>query len=301
MIKLDLSATPFAPLSAHLMDLLHELDGQNVPLIVVGGYSLFLRRLIVEQTGSRSLYAFIPPVRATEDFDIVLKLELLADPVRVLHLAAAIERLGYDVLKDAARYQFCKPGTAWEGHRDVKIDLLARQPGPADPQLPYDERRIFPKGKKKGNPLHARCTPEAIAAEDGLTEVALAGQRTSMEAYEGTVFLPSPYAIYLMKLFAFRDEETGKKRGERELYARKHALDLYTLTSLLTEVEYDNLQAYRERYGSHPAAQDASSIVAEFFSRPDSKGALRIQEHPDFPGTSELDDFLALLAEIFPP
>jgi hypothetical protein len=26
MIRLDLGATPFAPLSAHLLDLLHELD-----------------------------------------------------------------------------------------------------------------------------------------------------------------------------------------------------------------------------------------------------------------------------------
>ncbi|MCA1595879.1 MAG: hypothetical protein LC772_05595, partial [Chloroflexi bacterium] len=133
MITVDLNATPFAPLSAHLLDLLHELEGQDVPLILAGGYSLFLRRLAIEQSGTRTLYASIPPLRATEDFDVVLKLELLADLPKVQSLRRAIDNLQYQVVKGAEKYQFYKPGTGWEGHREVKIDLLARLPGPADP------------------------------------------------------------------------------------------------------------------------------------------------------------------------
>lgn len=298
MIRLDLNGKDFAPLTVHLLDLLHELKGQDIPLIVVGGYSLFLRRLIIEQTGVTTLYTAIPPQRATEDFDIVLKLELLADRHRVQALRAAFDHLGYEVVEGAEKYQFRKPGSAWEGYHDVKIDLLARTPGPGDPQLPYKGRRI--STSKSKNPLHAHTTPEAIAVEDGLREIVLVGPRTTGEVYEGTVFLPAPYAIYLMKLFAFRDEEIAIKGIDREPYTRKHALDLYTLTALLTSDEYDALEIYRAKYGDDPVVQEAGEIVARYFSRPDSRGAIRLQEHGSFPISHQLPDFLALLAEFFP-
>lgn len=153
--------------------------------------------------------------------------------------------------------------------------------------------------RKKNNPLHAFRTPEAIAVEDGMREIAIAGERTSGETYEGLLLLPHPYALYLMKLFAFRDEETGRKGVSRPLYARKHALDLYTLTALLTAAEYDALADYRARYGSHPIGVEATEIVRQFFAGRGSPGTLRLLEHTNFSQQDRLEDFLALMQEVF--
>jgi len=298
MTPLDLGATPFAPLSTHLLDLLQALDGKEVPLILVGGFGLFLRRQVAVQRGSATLYEVIPEPRATEDLDFILKLQLLADLSKMAALRATLDGLGYEVIESAKEYQFRKPGTVWGSHRNVKIDLMARSPEEGDPKLHIGGRRLMPK--KQNNPLHAFRTPEAIAVEEDLQEIVLSGLGTSGATCTGTIYLPAPFALLLMKLFAFRDEQIGQKGPNREQYARKHAIDLYTISALLTAEEYDMLPTYREKYGSHPVTQEAKLIVSEYFTRRDSAGALRLQEHPDFPIVNQLDDFLSLLTEILP-
>ncbi|MCA1595880.1 MAG: hypothetical protein LC772_05600, partial [Chloroflexi bacterium] len=83
-------------------------------------------------------------------------------------------------------------------------------------------------------------------------------------------------------------------------YAQKHALDLYTLSALLTQQEYDALDGYRTRYGHDPLAEEAGEIVAQFFSGMDTTGTIRIREQASFPRANQLNDFLRLLAEVFP-
>lgn len=101
-----------------------------------------------------------------------------------------------------------------------------------------------------------------------------------------------------MKLFAFRDQETGRKSAPRPLYAAKHAFDLYTLTALLTASEYDELADFRTRYGLHPVGIEAAGIVREFFDGRSAPGALRLLERERLPD-GRLDDFLKLLNEVF--
>jgi hypothetical protein len=172
MTPLDLTTTPFAPLSSHLLDLLHALEGEDIPLILVGGFGLFLRRLLITQLGVPTLYPSVPVPRATEDFDVVLKLHILADVVRMKTLRAAIDGLGYQVVETAQEYQFRKPGTAWGSNRDVKIDLMAREPETTDPKLYVGGVRLMPRNRN--NPLHAYRTPEAVAVEADLWEIASA-------------------------------------------------------------------------------------------------------------------------------
>jgi hypothetical protein len=102
-----------------------------------------------------------------------------------------------------------------------------------------------------------------------------------------------------MKLFAFRDQETGRKGVARPLQASKHVYDLYTLTALLTRDEYDALASYRDRYGSHPIGLEAAGIVRRFFVGRGAPGALRLLERAGLPPGNQLDDFLALLSEVF--
>lgn len=145
MPVIDLRDNPFSSMSAHLLDLLHALEGNDVPLILVGGFGLYLRRRFVEAEGSRTLYSPLPETRATEDFDFAIKLELLADSGKMRAQREALNDLGYQVFPKAEEYQFVKPGTGDASHRDVKIDLLARQPGPNDPKLHFGDRRVMPK------------------------------------------------------------------------------------------------------------------------------------------------------------
>jgi hypothetical protein len=152
--------------------------------------------------------------------------------------------------------------------------------------------------KKRNNPLHARRTPEAIAVEEALTAVTIEGQRTDGMFYQGTVFLPAPYALYLMKLFAFRDEQDGSKGTGRERYARKHALDLYTLTANLTREEFTNLADFKIRYEHHAVVEEAAQIVQTYFRDEAAGGTSRLLEASNT--LANLTDFLALLAELFP-
>ncbi|WP_394796896.1 hypothetical protein [Armatimonas sp.] len=276
MAAVDLSRTPFAPLGAHLLDLLHALSGHEIPLILVGGFGLFLRQEHLLVTGSETLFPGVPAARATEDFDALLQLTVLADVEKMRSLRDALTTLGYEVVVGAERYQFFKPDTAGAGRRNVKIDLLARKPEAGDPQLTHDSRRIGPLAKK--NPLHAHVTPEAFAVEEGLVQVPLAGNRTDGASSTGAVFLTNPYALYLMKLFAFRDEEEGKKGAGRQDYARKHAQDIATITALLTESESAELPAYRARHLDHVLAQEAAEIVERYFHDEAQAGPLRMTE-----------------------
>ena len=276
MPTIDLTTTPFATLGSHLLDLLHALDGHDLPLILVGGFGLFLRQEHVRVSGLETLYPERPPARATEDLDTFLALTALADIVKMNTLRDALATLGYAVVPGAERYQFVKPDTAGQGRRNVKIDLLARKPEEGDPKLTHDARRVGPLPKK--NPLHAHVTPEAFPAEAALLSVALAGTRTDGTPATGEVFLTNPYALYLMKLFAFRDEEEGKKGAGRQGYARKHAQDLATITALLTEPESADLPSYRRQYSSHPITLEAAQIVVRYFQEDDQPGSLRLIE-----------------------
>jgi hypothetical protein len=295
---MNIDRTVNGPLAAHLLDLLDALEDQNIPLILVGGFGLFLRREWLLETRTPTLFERVPESRATEDFDLVLRLELLADLRKMTGLRATFDALGYRVVKNAQIYQFIKPGTAWGNARDIKIDLLARKPGEGDPKLKTDSRRVKPSDKN--SPLHAHITPEAIAVEDDPLEIELEGSRTDGRLSRGKIFLPCAYAMYLMKLFAFRDEHEGIKPGDRERYATKHALDLYTITALLTLAERDGLPAFRERYGDHPIAREAGQIVKAYFAEPNAMGVLRLRDSNMLLEPANLTNFIAVLGRTFP-
>lgn len=63
------------------------------------------------------------------------------------------------------------------------------------------------------------------------------------------------------------------------------------------------LAQYRHKYASDletaPVTRETGEIVAQLFTNRAAPGALRLQEHSDFPTANQMDDFLGLLAEIF--
>jgi hypothetical protein len=58
------------PLLASLLDLLYELEGRGIPLMIGGGFGLFLKRRHLAATGERTLLGQLPQPRATNDLDL---------------------------------------------------------------------------------------------------------------------------------------------------------------------------------------------------------------------------------------
>lgn len=68
------------PLTANLLDLLFELEGRGIPIMIGGGYGLFLKGRHLATTGERTLLEMLPKARATNDLDLFLRAELLSEP-----------------------------------------------------------------------------------------------------------------------------------------------------------------------------------------------------------------------------
>lgn len=79
-------------LRSALLELLFDLRHDDLPLIIGGGYGLYLKREQVRQQGRRTLLSEWPEARATNDLDLFLRPELLLNPLQLKTLALLVER-----------------------------------------------------------------------------------------------------------------------------------------------------------------------------------------------------------------
>jgi hypothetical protein len=150
-------------LEASLLDLVYELRDAQLPLILAGGYGLYRKHQYIVQTGARLIMDWIPPARSTNDLDLFLRTEVLANSHQARLLREALDRLGYRVIKGAENYQFVRKLTIAGATREVKIDLLTKEPDPAQyPNLRYDERRVRPRPSVD---LHAQYLRQLCSLE----------------------------------------------------------------------------------------------------------------------------------------
>jgi hypothetical protein len=186
-------------LKTSLLDLLHELRGQEMPLILGGGYGLYLKQIhLQEMLSSATLIPgeLWPAPRATEDLDILLKTEIVVDANRMRTIRAALDELRYVVI-DAARYmQFVKP---LGGGMSVKVDLLTGPLGlfADDPRVKVDDRRVRPRESVQ---LHAHRMDEAVGFQESTLAIPVRGTLSSGQAYEAVVHVPQAFTLLLMKL-----------------------------------------------------------------------------------------------------
>jgi len=278
-------------LRTELLDLLAELRFSDIPLIIGGGYGIFLKTEHVRRNNFPTILSEWPETRATSDIDLFLRPELLIQPGRLLPLAEAIRRLGYSVIPSAEKYQFVKKGK--EGIGEIKIDILT---GPQSrftgSGIKADNRRVHP------NPsvgLHAHPVNEAPTLENHLLAVPLSGMLTNGQQYSGEVYIPHPYTCLMMKLFAFKD----RVKDQSKEFGRYHALDLYSIVATTMETEWNMFSAFRGQLNGEPIAQKASEIVAEYFSRPSDPGILRMRESRYFRPNLQIKLFIDILRESF--
>jgi hypothetical protein len=305
-------------LTAGLLDLLHELEGQGIPITVGGGFGLYLKRRHLEKTGQRTLFQELPALRATNDLDLFLRVDVLADYHRTQSVAAAICRLGYTPVPTARFMQWVKQIPVNGFPQPLKIDLLVGPLGSRAADLDADERRARPKRKIE---FHARRTEEALHLEDEPLQITVSGQRSTGDPQEVQVHVPQAFPYLMMKLHAFDDRRDD---ADKDL-GRYHALDLYTIVGMMTEREYERAKQLGAALVLDDHVTRARKIVWDHFqSRPygppvlgapwtprsiqkghyspgqrGTLGLLRIREHDLFRETFLLQDFTNVLEEIF--
>jgi hypothetical protein len=219
-------------LQTALLDLLYEVQNTEVKFIIGGGYGIYLKNNHVHRMGLRTLLQQLPEPRSTNDLDLFLRPELLINPAKLKPLSEAIDRLGYQTVQGAEKYQFAKSGPSGSAAGSIKIDILT---GPRSffigTKVKADARRARPKPSVG---IHAHPVDEAPTLENGISPILLDGKLSSGLPWSCEVFLPHPYTFSMMKLFAFRDRF---KDPDKE-YGRYHALDLYMILATTTEKEW---------------------------------------------------------------
>jgi len=281
-------------LRTSLLDLLRELQGSEIKLIIGGGFGIYLKTEYVRKLEARTLLREWPEARSTNDLDLFLRPELLVHGEKLKPLAAAIDKLGYEVIPEAAKYQFVKRGAGRGEAGAIKLDLLT---GPescfAGTPVKVDSRRARP------NPsvgIHAHPVNEVLTLEEGLLAVCLERDLGSGQRERGDVFLPHPFSFLLMKLFAFKDRLNDPNKD----LGRYHALDLYSILATTTEQEWTEALGFRDRFLREPVGLAARQIVGQYFSTLDRLGMIRLRESQYYRAELQMDDFISAMKELFP-
>ena len=286
--------TTMPGLQTALLDLLYEVKGTDVVIIIGGGYGIYLKTGHVQRLGKRTLFQEWPEPRSTNDLDLFLRPELLIDAGKVKPLAQAITRLGYQAVPGAENYQFVKPGPGGGKAGSIKIDILT------GPRTRFDGTTVKTDTRRaRPNPsvgIHAHPVDETPTLEEGLLPEMLTGNISSGRPWQAEVYLPHPYTFAMMKLFAFRDR-LGDADKE---YGRYHALDLYTILATTTESEWREALAMHKRHAEDSYVKEAGNIVATYFAGLDSLGMIRMRESRYYRPQLQLVDFMSTMNELFP-
>lgn len=261
---------------------------EAAPLIVAGGYGLYLKQGWVVRSGVRTLLPtrLLPENRATNDIDLILRAEVVVSADRMRSVRGALDRLGFTPVPGSEYLQFAKPVLPAGA---IKIDLLVGPLGDLfDPgTVKLDDRRVRPRGF---GGLHAHPLDEAVGVEEHALALPLGESPVR-------VHVPQPFTYLLMKLLAFRD----RCDDERKDMARHHALDVYRIVALTTTDEDPIVRRFAAEHRDHPRVVEARGVAQRYFAAPDSLGILRLREHPLYFAGMDLDALRRELREVLPP
>ena len=280
-----------------LLDLSGELPEFPTPMLIGGGFGLYLkqRHMEEEQPPIETLIPgeLWPPARATQDVDLLLPTEVIVSLEYMRSIRAALDRLGYK--PDVEFFQFSKQTP----RGSVKIDLLTcNVPAEHVEKVKLSPPRVRPGGNVQ---LHAYLTKEALALSLSPFELTLQGQRSDGGLAELVVHIPNPFTYLLMKLHALHD----RIKDESKNLGAHHALDIYRIVSMLTREEYALVRKLSTGYADSEAVVAASTIVRNAFKNLEGIGLLRLRQGAMEAGLqwSEVrsDDFVLVLGELFPP
>lgn len=274
---------PIDPLTVTVLDLDAALGG-NADLLIGGGFGLYLKQLHLEQSDEKTLLprSRWPQARTTQDIDLFLRAEIIADPEQMARYRQAIDELGFVVEPDAKWLKFAREV---DGRR-VVIDLMVGPLGELESKVERRNVRVKPKGSSG---LHARAADDALEVEHDPFQLTLSdGDR------ECTVLVPQAFSLALMKLGALRDRIGDAEKDE----GRHHALDLYRIIAMLTESEDAASKELGARNVGNPVIGAAADVIDELIAAPRGLGRLRLREHPLCPSDADPDWLAAELRRL---
>lgn len=283
------------PLVTALLDLAHKLPEFPRPLLVGGGFGLYLKQRHLEDHGGKQTLIpgeLWPPARATEDVDLLLPTEVIVSVDHMRAIREALDRLGYQ--PEVKYFQFVKQTP----NGPVKVDLLTCDvPDELYDQVKIKSMRVRPVGDVQ---LHAYLTREALELGLSPSEFVLRGTRSDGSEDELSVYVPNSFTYLLMKLHAFRDRVDDEKKK----LASHHALDLYRIVAMMTRDEYELVQKLASRHKESAPVQAACDVVAEKFGDDRSIGMIRLVNGAEDAGLLRAnlrgDEFREVLSELFP-
>jgi len=286
------------PLVRHLAELAKGLDTENIPIILGGGMSLYLRQKFMSRQTAR--YPFDLLSRSTEDLDIFLSSGLIVDAWKIDALRHTIDRLGYQVVPEARNFQFKKEVLLYGRERTIKIDLLAAPPREEDMALVSIKKpRIKPK--KCVSDIHAYLTVESEGIELGKHAIEPELLVPSLKLKNKILFLPSAFNLLILKLHAFED----RKNDEKSYFGRHHAWDIFATTVKMNEADWAAAKAHLELHATHSYMKKAAGVRKADFSSRTGLGLLRLRENEAYKQERELYDtylepFIEDLAALLP-
>jgi hypothetical protein len=285
------------PLLRQLLELVKELDAEDIPIILGGGMSLYLRQRYLSSRTPR--YPFDIAARSTADLDLFLSAQLIADAGMIENLKHVIARLKYSVIPEARNFQFAKEIDLFGQKRKVKIDLLCAPPHAQDKRkVQISKPRIKPKGVED---FHAYLTTEAEGLEIGALAVDVSRIDSSLKLRNQVLRIPSAFDFLILKLHAFEDR---KDDTESDL-GRHHAYDIFATVARMGEGDWENARRHLTAHKDRPYLKRAVSIREKEFSTPSSLGLLRLRENESYRSNREtydrhLDPFIEDLSALFP-
>ena len=274
------------PLTITVLDLDAALGG-NADLMLGGGFGLYVKQLRLEQSEDKTLLprSRWPRARTTQDIDLFLRAEIVADAEQMARYRAAIDQLGFVVEPDARWLKFARDIVG----RKVIIDFMVGPLGELEDQVERRNVRIKPKGSSG---LHARSADDALEVEHDPLRLALNSDDRSCE-----VLIPQAFPFALMKIGALRDRinDADKDKG------RHHALDLYRIAAMLTEAEDSAAADLAAHHAGNPVIEEAIRVIDDLFAAPRALGRIRLREHPLCPADADPDWLAAELRRLVKP
>lgn len=283
--------------------LITAIENARLKVVIGGGYGLFLKsELVIQHDLPTILPKFNVGTRSTDDIDMFLDIEVIAEPDQTMMMKQVLDDMGFIVIEGAEYYQFLKSDDVDSKVNSVKIDL---QTGPVPDEMKTqvrirDDRRIRPK--KKGMYLHAHSSPEALGIRDSMFSFNVICMCENGNSITSIVNLPQPFTYVMMKTKSFYDKmQRDGLRDDLDIPG-KHAWDVFRILALTTEEELEASKKLSESYKSNAIYIEVANIVNEYFGTIESPGTLRALTYGRRLGInlnqSDTKGILTLLAEL---
>jgi hypothetical protein len=279
----------------HFVPLWTDLRSTGKSLLLAGGYALFLKQqwllshlaLLTTQDGRSLLVreerliakSSIPTTvaierwsdqtpRATNDLDFVVELDLIASSDDQQRVHAALEKHGFKVVEQNARWQFKK---MLDAERRVIVDFHAPSPGPNRDDVRANSRRVKPNPSLGQTGIQGRENAEAIGCELN---------PFSFEFNGVELALPNSVTLAIMKLIAMRDRrlasqnnaKTAEVREFEEGQSKKHAQDVCRVVAMITREENELIPQVLNVARATDVFADAAKTFEQYFGSDDTWG-----------------------------